>query len=151
MRPGDDDQAFHSDVPGNMLNMTSPVMMNTVWLLDAFRPDNGATRVVAGSHRSGLHGPPAGFEVKHYVQIEAPAGSVLVFNGQCWHAGSANTSQANRHALFSHYRKHMLLFQYDPHDLFPAEWRDRLTPRQVELMRMSKGLGAPHTADSHLR
>ena len=104
-----------------------------------------------GSHRSGLHGPPDGFEVKHYVQVEAPAGSVLVFNGQCWHAGGSNTSPANRHALFSHYRKHQLLFQYDPHDLFPAGWLDQLTPRQVELMRMSKGLGAPRSADSHLR
>ncbi|MFP6744657.1 MAG: phytanoyl-CoA dioxygenase family protein [Alphaproteobacteria bacterium] len=32
------------------------------------------------------------------------AGSVLVFNGQCWHAGGANHSDTPRPALFGHYR-----------------------------------------------
>ena len=147
LRPGDDDQGFHSDIPREMLNMASPVMMNTVWLLDDFSPENGGTRVVPGTHKSGLPGPPAGFEVKYYHQPTAKAGSVLIFNGQCWHAGGANRSTQNRHGLFSHYRKRMLMFQYDPHTNFPAAWFDQLTPRQKQLMRMGKGLGAPHAAD----
>ncbi|MBM3264397.1 MAG: phytanoyl-CoA dioxygenase family protein [candidate division Zixibacteria bacterium] len=147
VRPGDDAQGFHSDIPREMLNMASPVMMNTVWLLDDFSPENGGTRVVPGTHKSGLAGPPAGFEVKYYYQPVAKAGSVLVFNGQCWHAGGANRSDHNRHGLFSHYRKRMLMFQYDPHTHFPADWFDQLTPRQKQLMRMGKGLGAPHAAD----
>ena len=147
LRPGDDDQGFHSDIPREMLNMASPVMMNTVWLLDDFSPENGGTRVVPGTHKSGLGGPPAGFEVKYYHQPTAKAGSVLIFNGQCWHAGGANRSTQNRHGLFSHYRKRMLMFQYDPHTNFPAAWFDQLTPRQKQLMRMGKGLGAPHAAD----
>ena len=126
-------------------------MMNTVWLLDDFSAANGGTRVVPGSHKSGLHTPPEGFTVPHVVQPEAPAGSVLVFNGQTWHGGGANTSDGNRHALFGHYSKHMLLFQYDPHDAMPQEWYEQLTPRQTELLRMKNGLGADHAADTHLR
>lgn len=151
VRPGDGYQQLHSDIPVYMLNMASPVMMNTVWMLDDFSPEIGGTRVVPGSHKSGLGEPPDGFEVKHEVQPTAPAGSVIVFNGQTWHGGGANTSDRNRHALFGHYRKHMLLFQLDPHDNFPAEWFDELTERQRHLLRMQNGAGALHAADAHFR
>ncbi len=147
VRPGDGDQGFHSDIPPEMLNLASPVMMNTVWMLDDFSPVNGGTRVVPGTHKSGLGHPPPGVEVKYYVQPSAPAGSVLVFNGQCWHAGGANRSNANRHALFAHYRKRMLMFQYDPHERFPVEWFDLLTDRQKEILRMKHGVDVPRAAD----
>lgn len=147
VRPGDGDQGFHSDIPPEMLNMASPVMMNTVWMLDDFSRENGGTRVVPGTHKSGLGHPPPGVEVKYYVQPSAPAGSVLIFNGQCWHAGGANGSDANRHALFAHYRKRMLMFQYDPHERFPVEWYSLLTDRQKEIMRMKHGVDAPRAAD----
>ena len=151
VRPGDPAQGLHSDIPGDMLNMTAPVMMNIVWLLDDSSTTNGGTRVVPGSHKSGLHLPPEGFTVPNVLQPKAPAGSVLVFNGQTWHGGGANTSDGNRHALFGHYRKHMLLFQYDPHDALPQEWHEQLIPRQTELLRMRNGLGAAHAADTHLK
>jgi ectoine hydroxylase-related dioxygenase (phytanoyl-CoA dioxygenase family) len=149
--PGDGYQGLHSDIPADMLNPVSPVMMNTVWMLDDFTPENGATRVVPGTHKSGLVVPPDDMDVKHIAQPSAPAGSVIIFNGQTWHGGGANISKANRHALFGHYRKRMLVFQVDPHDNFPPEWLDRLTDRQKELLRFTRGLGAPHAADSHLR
>ena len=151
VRPGDGFQNLHSDIPAYMLNMDSPVMMNTVWMLDDFSPATGGTRVVPGSHKSGLAAPPEGFAVQHEVQPTAPAGSVIVFNGQCWHGGGANTGDRNRHALFGHYRKHMLVFQLDPHDGFPPEWYDGLSPRQRQLMRMQHGPGVPHAADAHFR
>lgn len=147
VRPGDGDQGFHSDIPAEMLNMASPVMMNTVWMLDDFSQQNGGTRVVPGTHKSGLGHPPPGVEVKYYVQPSAPAGSVLVFNGQCWHAGGANQSNANRHALFAHYRKRMLMFQYDPHEGFPGKWYGLLSERQKEILRMKHGVATPRAAD----
>ena len=146
-RPGDPDQQFHSDVPQHVLNSVSPAMMNTVWMIDDFSPANGATRVVPGSHRSGFEQPPEGMDVKHFVQVEAPAGSVLIINGQCWHAAGANKSERDRRAIFAHYRKSVLLFQYDPQDGFPAEWYGQLTERQKELMRMTEGLGTLHPAE----
>ena len=131
--------------------MGSPVMVNTVWLLDDFTPENGGTRIVPGSHKSGMAGPPDGMEVKHVFQLIAPAGSVLVFNGQCWHGGGTNQTDTNRHALFGHYRKNALIFQIDPHDGFNETWLPDLTSRQRELLRLENGLGARHAADSHLR
>ncbi len=46
VRPGDGYQGLHSDIPTYMLNMTSPVMMNTVWMLDDFSREISGTRVV---------------------------------------------------------------------------------------------------------
>ena len=127
-------------------------MVNTVWLLDDFTEANGGTRIVPGSHRSGLAGPPEGIEVKHLHQLVAPAGSVLVFNGQCWHGGGANRTGEKRHALFGHYRKDALMFQVDPHDGFSADWLEQLSPRQRQLLRMEEGASAhPHASDHHLR
>jgi len=151
VRPTDPTQGLHSDIREDLLNMNGPVMVNTVWLLDDFTAENGATRIVPGSHKSGMGRPPEDMEIKHEVQAIAPAGSVLIFNGQCWHGGGENRSENNRHALFGHYRRSALIFQVDPHDGFPAEWFDGLSQRQKELMRMEKGLNTPHAADSHMR
>jgi ectoine hydroxylase-related dioxygenase (phytanoyl-CoA dioxygenase family) len=80
----------------------------------------------------------------------APAGSVLVFNGQCWHGGGANTGDRDRHAIFGHYRiSPMMRFQLDPHHRFPEEWLDLLTDRQKQLLRMENGVGVPHGADHY--
>jgi len=151
VRPGDPEQSLHSDIPTDMLNPNSPVMLNTVWMLDDFTEELGATRVIPGTHRSGLQEPPKDLELKHVVTALAPIGSVLVFNGQTWHGGGANRGDHNRHALFGHYRKRMLVFQCDPHDDFPAAWYDKLNDRQKQLLRMQNGPGAPHSADAHMR
>lgn len=151
VRPGDGYQGLHSDIPGEMLNMDSPIMLNTVWMLDEFTSEIGATRCVPGSHRSGLVAPPEGLELKYVAEAIAPVGSVLVFNGQTWHGGGKNTGDRNRHALFGHYRKRMCVFQVDPHDGFPVEWFDRLSERQRQLMRMTNGLDSKHAADAHFR
>lgn len=151
VRPDDGAQGLHSDIREDLLNMASPVMVNTVWLLDDFTSENGATRIVPGSHKSGLGRVPEGVEVMHVFEAIAPAGSVLVFNGQCWHGGGNNQTQRNRHAMFGHYRKNALMFQVDPHDAFPEAWLDDLTPRQKQLLRLENGVGAPHASDAHMR
>jgi len=152
VRPGDtEDQDLHSDIPQLLLNNQSPVMMNTIWMLDDFTIENGATRVVPGSHKSGLDQPPQEMMVPHIVNAVGAAGTVLVINGQVWHAASANQTSKPRRALFAHYRKHMLLFQNDPHDDFPLEWFNLLNDKQRSLMRMKKGLRERHSSDAHLR
>ena len=75
----------------------------------------------------------------------------MIFNGQCWHAGGANSTEEFRCAVFAHYRKSILMFQLDPHDNFPAEWFEKLNSRQRELLRMQKGLGSSHAADARFQ
>ncbi len=152
VRPGDPVQRLHGDILEDLMKKDgkNPVMMNTVWMLDDFTPEIGATRIVPGTHKSGINPPPEDVAIQHVSTATAPAGSVLVFNGQCWHGGGANTGDRDRHAIFGHYRiGPMMRFQLDPHHRFPEEWLDLLTDRQKQLLRMENGVGVPHGADHY--
>jgi len=149
LRPGDPEQGFHADVPTVHRRLVGPpIMVQAVWMIDAFTPDNGATRLVPGSHRAATSAPPAGCAVPHVVAPTGPAGSVLVFDGQCWHGGGANRGDARRRAVFTHYRVGpWMRFQTDPTVDFPADRWDRMTPRQRELLRMVHGIDQRNAAD----
>ncbi|GMV81428.1 MAG: hypothetical protein AMXMBFR7_26120 [Planctomycetota bacterium] len=143
VRPGDREQALHSDIPAEFRKAGRPIMANTVWLLDDFTLANGATRVVPGSHLSPIESPPADREILFVHQAVARAGSVLVFNGQLWHGGGANRTDRERVGLFGHYRigaGGWMDFQNDPHEGFPAEAWSTLNPRQKALLRMTGGV-----------
>ena len=80
---------------------------NTVWMLDDFTPDNGATRMVPGSHTWGrrpqdvLEDPLAPHPDE--VLLTGRAGSIAVMNAHMWHAGTANGSDAPRLAMHAFY------------------------------------------------
>ena len=147
--PGDPDQGLHSDVPLPMHRYgEAPLMMNTIWALQDFTADNGATRLVPGSHNSRLRVPPSDFKVPFEHQAEIRAGSVVILNGQTWHGGGENRSDEPRAALFGHYRfAQWLRFQCDPHDQFDPAWLPLLSDRQKELIRMTDGVTGKHGAD----
>jgi Phytanoyl-CoA dioxygenase (PhyH) len=100
--PGYGQQGLHIDCvdpgpPAPYLAVTA------LGLIDAFTEENGATRVVPGSHRA-RRPPPKGFAdpaSRHpdQVVVTAPAGSVLVFNGHLWHSGTRNRSGGHRRAV----------------------------------------------------
>jgi len=90
--PGEVHQGLHSD--DGLVSTPRPrmpFMVTTIWAFTDFTDDNGATRVVPGSHKFD-HEPRKGEEVEH-VPAEMPAGSVLIVNGGTWHCGGANTSE----------------------------------------------------------
>lgn len=90
---------------------------NSIWLLDDFTADNGATRVVPGSHRAGrpareaLPDPAAAHPDE--VQLIAPAGTVVVFNSHLWHGGTLNRSDRPRRALHSYFTRRVNRQQLD--------------------------------------
>lgn len=104
--PGQGHQAFHADwrsgvEPGDYY------VCNSMWLLDDFTVENGATRVVPGSHRSGKH-PKDALEdptqkQPEEIQLLARAGTVIVFNSHLWHAGGLNQTDARRHGMLAYY------------------------------------------------
>jgi ectoine hydroxylase-related dioxygenase (phytanoyl-CoA dioxygenase family) len=85
-----------------------------LWLLDDFKCDNGATRVVPGSHRKGAvpksFADPEGHHPDEKVVI-ARAGSVLVINGHVWHSGTRNRSKASRRVVQSAFAAREFLSQ----------------------------------------
>lgn len=149
VRPGDPGQLLHSDIPAVHRRVTGPpVMLQVVWMLDGFTAEKGATRIVPGSHRHPEAYPPQGMELPIVVQPEAPPGSAMIFNGQCWHGGGANASQERRRAAFGHYRMGPWMRLQTDHALFIGEehWQ-AMTPRQRELLRMEHGIGQKNAAD----
>lgn len=99
--PGFGQQGLHADWRPRAA--WEPYHVTTaLWLLDDFTPDNGATRLVPGSHRKGAI-PKAFAEPgrRHPDEkiVLARAGSVLVFNGHLWHSGTQNRSRGPRRVI----------------------------------------------------
>jgi ectoine hydroxylase-related dioxygenase (phytanoyl-CoA dioxygenase family) len=79
------------------------LVANAMWMLDDFRADNGATRIVPGSHRKG-EGPMPTIADTASVPVVAPAGTVMVFDGRLWHQTGANVTQGElRHGILAYY------------------------------------------------
>ena len=72
-----------------------------MWALSDFTAENGATRVVPGSHRflRAWHRP----DLSRCVQAVMPKGSALFYLGSTWHAGGANRSNSSRAGLINTY------------------------------------------------
>jgi ectoine hydroxylase-related dioxygenase (phytanoyl-CoA dioxygenase family) len=101
--PGETEQPLHAD--DQLIPLPKPhvsIICNTMWALTDFTIENGATRVVPGSHRADRSPLPFGepVEVKY---AEMKAGSVLVFDGSIWHGGGANRTSERRLGLAMNY------------------------------------------------
>ncbi|PMW99562.1 phytanoyl-CoA dioxygenase [Pseudomonas sp. FW215-R2] len=74
--------------------------VNALVYLDDYGPENGATRIVPGSHRPALGEPPFDFtDESRSVQLCGSAGDILIFDADLIHAGSLNTTGARRRTL----------------------------------------------------
>ncbi len=100
LRPGAHAQELHVDVPRNSADWP---LLGFILMVDEFRPDNGTTRFVPGSHRWPTTPEDAMPDVRaaHDAEVLAcgAAGSLLVFNGSTWHGHTANTSDGPRRSI----------------------------------------------------
>ncbi|HKQ73379.1 MAG TPA: phytanoyl-CoA dioxygenase family protein [Blastocatellia bacterium] len=101
--PGYGQQGLHSDwYPRTSFDEPFSVV-TTIWLLDEFIENNGATRLIPGSHLTLKPLPKPmqqpGSNHPDQTLIVAKAGSALVFNGHLWHSGTRNESNRTRRVL----------------------------------------------------
>jgi ectoine hydroxylase-related dioxygenase (phytanoyl-CoA dioxygenase family) len=142
------EQKLHSDIPYQLWNRDKEIMLNVLWMIDDFEENNGSTVILPMSHKSHLPAPPNGKEIKYLKKVIAPAGSIMIFNGSCWHGSSKNETTQPRRAIFSQYRVGFWMrFQCDPHEGFTNHWFSLLNQKQKELMRMTGGIGSNYNAD----
>lgn len=131
--PGAGGQALHADW-GGAVQPGDWQVCNSVWLLDDFSVHNGATRVVPGSHRwSRTPGEALPDPVARHpdeVVVEAPAGSVVVFNSHLWHGGTLNRSPLPRRALFAYFTRRNQPQQTDQRRSLSAATVATLTPAE---------------------
>ena len=103
---------WHRDL--NYLHFTTskPFGINIFFCIDDFTPENGATYMLPGSHRFEEF-PGIEFAEQHKVQLEAKAGSALVFDAMIFHRAGRNTSDKSRVTMTNIYTYPFMKQQID--------------------------------------
>jgi len=98
-KTGKKNQNMHSDYPWAVKG-DKCYACNALWALDDINTENGATRIIPGSHRWGIT-PSEGMENVQdnhpdEILVNLKAGDVLLVNSHVWHGGTANRSGKSR-------------------------------------------------------
>lgn len=120
-----DDQVMPVDKPH------VPLVCNSMWALTDFTEENGATRIIPGTHKADAS-PNYG---QHYDSIpaEMPKGSILVWHGSLWHGGGANRSGARRVGIAMNYCAGFIRQQENQQLGLPLDLVRTFEPRLQEL------------------
>jgi ectoine hydroxylase-related dioxygenase (phytanoyl-CoA dioxygenase family) len=130
--PGETPQGLHQDDVVYPLPFPhQPVVLNTMWALDEFTEDNGATLVVPGSHGTPASAQP---DESQAVKATMPAGSVMLYVGSLWHGGGANTTDEFRLGVILEYVVSWLRAQETHLLVVPPDVVATLPPRLQELL-----------------
>jgi ectoine hydroxylase-related dioxygenase (phytanoyl-CoA dioxygenase family) len=130
--PGNPAQALHpDDATYPIARPHAELVVNIMLPLVDFTADNGATRIVPGSHRWVDRRPGA---EEATVAPALRAGSALFFLGSLWHGGGANRTEDDRLGVILHYSAAWLR-PVENHVLaVPATIVRQLEPRLQELL-----------------
>lgn len=123
---GEETTGFHADqsaVPAPW-SWNLPHIANTNWLLTDYTRENGALAYVPGSHLE-QRLPEPGEALPRAVPVEAPAGSLVVFQGGLWHGAYRKTTPGLRLTVLGvHCRSYVLPGQdmkgYVPDEMLEA-------------------------------
>jgi ectoine hydroxylase-related dioxygenase (phytanoyl-CoA dioxygenase family) len=130
--PGEGDQVLHRDDGFYPIKIPQvEFQISAMWALDDFTEENGATRVVPGSH----HQPDfAADDNTNIVQAVMPRGSVLYYLGSTHHGGGANRSHASRSGLINTYSLGWLRQEENHYLTIPREIADSYPEHLRRLM-----------------
>jgi ectoine hydroxylase-related dioxygenase (phytanoyl-CoA dioxygenase family) len=132
--PGEAAQPLHAD--DQLIPLPKPhvsIICNTMWALTDFTVENGATRLVPGSHKAD-RSPHPFREPAQTRAAEMPAGSVLVFDGSIWHGGGANQSTGWRLGVAMNYCAGWLRQQENQQLGIPLDVARGFSPRLRKLV-----------------
>ena len=129
-------QPLHADA-GAVADESGYWVCNTIWMLDDFTMENGATRMIPRSHAwrrlpdPGITGSVAGEEL-----VTGKAGTVVVMNTHMWHGGTANRTDHCRRALHGFYTRNDKPQQQYQKALLRPQTVEALTPTQRRVLAL---------------
>lgn len=101
--PGEAAQPVHFDDAFYFLpRPRKPLGAATIFAIDAFTGDNGATVVIPGSHTWDDRSPTDA-DLARRTSVVMPKGSLLFFVGTLWHGGGANETSRSRMCVTAQY------------------------------------------------
>jgi ectoine hydroxylase-related dioxygenase (phytanoyl-CoA dioxygenase family) len=122
---------FHRDFPRHLNGYVASI--NVFFAIDPFRPENGATWVVPGSHHR-AEVPTPDYCKAHGVPATCRAGSMIVFDSTLWHAAGENTSGEDRLAINHQFTRSFIKQQIDYVRAIGAENVAGLAARTQQLL-----------------
>ncbi len=112
------------------------VQCNTIWAMTDFTEENGATRVIPGSHR---YDDKLQFKLEDTEPAEMERGSVLFYTGSLYHGGGPNRSEAVRIGLNITYAVAWLRQEENQYLTVPPEIARELPTPLLRLMGYARG------------
>lgn len=97
-RPGSGEQFIHLDAARDTHDQAVPYQARFIWCIDDFDEENGATRIVPGSHRWNDRIDMTGATYYESVPAVAPAGSLIIYTDMLLHGTGANISTNRQRA-----------------------------------------------------
>jgi len=136
--PGESSQILHRDrgVWGGYIPRKIETQFSTVWAINDFTKENGATQVVPGSHKWHKDRQPLPEEIAY---AEMKAGSVFIYTGSVLHGGGTNVTEQPRLGVFLHYAPSWLRQEENQYLSCPPEVAKDFSPELRSLIGYSKG------------
>ncbi|HTO69584.1 MAG TPA: phytanoyl-CoA dioxygenase family protein [Myxococcota bacterium] len=137
--PGEPAQAVHRDQWGFdffPFPKGFEVQCNTIWALTDFTAENGATRVIPGSH---LHADRLEYKESDTEPAEMEQGSVVFYSGALYHGGGANHSNAVRMGINLTYARSWLRQEENQYLSVPQEIARELPDDVLRLIGYARG------------
>jgi len=129
-------QPWHVDA-GAIADERGYWVCNTIWMLDDFTSDNGATRMIPRSHTWRRLPAPGNRDALPDEQlVTGGAGTVVVMNTHMWHAGTGNRTDRCRRALHGFYTRGDKPQQQYQKALLRAQTIGALSPAQRKVLAL---------------
>ena len=128
---------------------------NTVWMLDDFTTENGATRVIPGSHTWAKRPQDVLDDTlaphPDEILVLGKAGSIAVMNAHTWHGGTANRTGAPRLAMHAFYCRRDKPQQQYQKQLLRPDVQASLSPELRDLLALDDPLNDAVSANVTVR
>ena len=115
--------SWHRDLPHQDFVISKPLAVSALYCIDDFSAQTGGTFLLPYSHKLDQM-PSASFIEKNAVQVNAKAGSVLVFDAMMFHKAGYNSSKQIRRGINHVYVSGILKQQINLPEFLKGKFKD---------------------------